>query len=102
MRINDFIFVFHGCIDFLVTVYWNYIGDNGGMLLNPQKFHFSMPTKFGPDQCYTVLKTIFNSCIKCSFQPASFINRILDLFPPTNDNKKYSTTKITCMFADNI
>ncbi|CAF5156238.1 unnamed protein product, partial [Rotaria sp. Silwood1] len=79
---------------FLVTVYWNYIGDNGGMLLNPQRFHSSMPSIFGPGECYTVLKTIFDSCIKCSFQPTSFINRILDLFPSINDNKKISSTQI--------
>ncbi|CAF4715824.1 unnamed protein product, partial [Rotaria sp. Silwood1] len=76
------------------TVYWNYIGDNGGMLLNPQRFHSSMPSIFGPGECYTVLKTIFDSCIKCSFQPTSFINRILDLFPSINDNKKISSTQI--------
>ncbi|CAF3053354.1 unnamed protein product [Rotaria sp. Silwood2] len=78
----------------IVTVYWNYIGDNGGMLLNPQRFHSSMPSIFGPGECNSVLKTIFDTCIKCSFQPTSFINRILDLFPSTNDNKKNSSTQI--------
>ncbi|CAF0839712.1 unnamed protein product, partial [Rotaria sordida] len=78
----------------IVTVYWNYIGDNGGMLLNPQRFHSSMPSIFGPSECYSVLKIIFDSCIKCSFQPTSFINRILDLFPSINDNKKNSSTQI--------
>ncbi len=83
---------------FLVTVYWNYIGDNGGMLLNPQKFHSSMPSIFGPNEYNFVLKTIFDSCIQCSFQPTSFINRILDLFSSSNDKKKYSSTQIKCIF----
>lgn len=63
-----------------VTVYWNYIGDNSGMLLNCQRFHSSMPTIFGPGDYYSVLKSIFDCCIRCSFQPTSFINRIRELF----------------------
>ncbi len=75
----------------------NYVGDNGGMLLNPQKFHLSMPLIFGPNECNLVLKNIFDSCVKCSFQPTSFINRIRDLFPSLND-KKNSSTQIKCRF----
>lgn len=66
------------------------------MLLNPQRFHLSMPSIFGPDDCYSVLRTIFDSCIKCSFQPTLFTNRILDLFPSSNDNNKNISTSIKC------
>jgi len=83
--------------DILVTVYWNYIGDNGGMLLNPQKFYSSMPLIFGPNECNLVLKNIFDSCIQCSFQPTSFINRILDLFSSLNDKKTNSSIQIKCI-----
>jgi hypothetical protein len=68
------------------------------MLLNPQKFHSFMPSIFGPSQCHLILKSIFDSCIKCSFQPTSFINRILDLFSSTNEKKKNSSTQIKCRF----
>ncbi|CAF3520013.1 unnamed protein product [Rotaria sp. Silwood1] len=78
----------------IVTVYLNYLGDNSGMLLNPQKFRVSMPSKFGPDECHVVLTSIFDSCIKCAFQQASFIKRILDLFPTPNDEEKDSYTQI--------
>jgi hypothetical protein len=81
-------------INILVTTYWNYTGDNGGMFLNPQKFQTSMPSVFGPGDCHVVLKSIFDSCIKCSFQSASFINRILDLFHSSSDNKKNLLTQI--------
>jgi hypothetical protein len=74
------------------------VGDNGGMLLNPQRFHSSMPSIFGPSECHLVLKTIFDSCIQCSFQPTSFINRILGLFTSANDKKRNSSTQIKCMF----
>ncbi|CAF0921739.1 unnamed protein product [Adineta steineri] len=78
----------------IVTVYWNYTSDNGGMLLNPQKFQSLMPSIFGPDQCHLILKSIFDSCIKCSFRPKSFMNRILDLFPLSkNDKEKTSSTQ---------
>ncbi|UJR16455.1 hypothetical protein I4U23_003357 [Adineta vaga] len=79
----------------LVTVYWNYIGDNGGLLLNPQKFHSSMPLVFGPNQWHLVLKSIFNSCIRCSFQPISFTHRLMELFPSTNDEIQASSVQIT-------
>lgn len=88
--------------DFLVTVYWNYIGDNGGMLLNPQRFHSSMPLVFGPAECYSVLKTIFDSSTKCSFQPTSFINRIRDLFSSANDTKGSSSTPIKCNYTKKL
>lgn len=66
------------------------------MLLNPQRFHSSMPSIFGPNEYDLVLKTIFDSCIKCSFQPTSFINRIRDIFPSSN-TKENSSTPIKCM-----
>ncbi|CAF0716794.1 unnamed protein product [Adineta steineri] len=78
----------------IVTVYLNYVDDNSGMLLNPQKFRFSMPSMFGPGECHTVLATIFNSCIKCAFQQTSFIKRILDIFPTPKEDEKYSYTEI--------
>ncbi|CAF3492966.1 unnamed protein product [Rotaria sp. Silwood1] len=53
-----------------------------------------MPSKFGPDECHVVLTSIFDSCIKCAFQQASFIKRILDLFPTPNDEEKDSYTQI--------
>jgi hypothetical protein len=67
------------------------------MLLNPQKFYSSMPSIFGPNECNLVLKNIFDSCTQCSFQPTSFINRILDLFTSLNDTKKNSSTQIKCI-----
>jgi hypothetical protein len=73
------------------------------MLLNPQKFHSSIPSIFGPSEYHLVLKSIFDSCIKCSFQPTSFINRILDLFPSSNQNKKKnSSIQIKCMFKKKV
>ena len=83
--------------DISVTVYWNYLGDNGGMLLNAQRFHSSMPSVFGPSDCYSVLKSIFDCCIKCSFQPTSFLNRIHELFPSSDSKQKNSTTEISRM-----
>ncbi|CAF4026788.1 unnamed protein product [Rotaria sp. Silwood2] len=77
-----------------VTVYLNYLGDNSGMLLNPQKFRSSMPSTFGPDECHIVLTSIFDSCIKCAFQQASFIKRVLDIFPIPKDEEKDSYTQI--------
>ncbi|CAF1020071.1 unnamed protein product [Rotaria sordida] len=74
----------------IVTVYLNYLGDNSGMLLNPQKFRSSMPSTFGPDECHTVLTSIFDACMKCAFQQASFIKRILDQFPIPKDEEKDS------------
>jgi hypothetical protein len=82
--------------DIPVTVYWNYDGDNGGILLNPQRFHSSMLSIFGPNECNSVLKTIFDCCIKCSFQPKSFINRIRDLFTLSNETKRNSLIQIEC------
>ncbi|CAF4565563.1 unnamed protein product, partial [Rotaria sp. Silwood2] len=76
------------------TVYLNYLDDNCGMLLNPQMFHTSMPIIFGPDECHTVLETIFNSCIKCAFEQKSFIKRIFDVFPIPKDEIKDSHIQI--------
>lgn len=78
----------------IVTVYLNYTGDNSGIILNPQKFRFLMPSIFGPDQCSVVLTSILDSCIKCTFQPPSFISRIRDLFPTPSEEKKTSLQKI--------
>ncbi|CAF0865687.1 unnamed protein product [Adineta ricciae] len=78
----------------IVTVYWNYIGDNGGLLLNPHKFSSFMPAIFGPNQCHLVLKKIFDACIKCSFQPKSFTHRLMDLFPSTSDKKLNSSPEV--------
>ncbi|UJR30004.1 hypothetical protein I4U23_017550 [Adineta vaga] len=78
----------------IVTVYLNYMDDNSGMLLNPQKFRVSMPSIFGPAEIHTVLATIFNSCIKCAFQQTSFLKRILDIFPVPKDQEKDSYTQL--------
>jgi len=78
----------------IVTVFLNYTGDNSGIILNPHKFRFLMPSKFGPDYCSVVLTTILDSCVKCTFQPPSFISRIRDLFPTPNEEKKNSFQKI--------
>lgn len=69
------------------------------MLLNCQRFHSSMPSIFGPGDCYSVLKSIFDCCIRCSFQPTSFINRIRDLFLSSNETKKDSTAEILRMIS---
>lgn len=81
-----------------MTVYWNYVGDNGGILLNPQRFHYSMPSVFGPGEYHSVLKTIFDSCVNCSFQPTLFLNRIRDIFTIFNEEKKQSSIEIKCNF----
>ncbi|CAF1623622.1 unnamed protein product [Adineta ricciae] len=78
----------------IVTVYLNYMDDNSGMLLNPQKFRLSMPSVFGPAEIHIVLATIFNSCVKCAFQQTSFIRRILDIFPTPKDENKDLYTEI--------
>ena len=78
----------------LVTVYLNYTGDNSGVVLNPQKFRFLMPSVFGPGDFSLVLTSIFDSCIKCAFQPTSFNQRIRELFPSPEENKKSSFTSI--------
>ncbi len=67
------------------------------MLLNPQKFRTSMPSKFGPDESHIVLSSIFDSCIKCAFQPALLLPEILDTFPPPKPEKKDSYVQIKCM-----
>ena len=79
---------------FSVTVYLNYTGDNGGITLNPQKFRLFMPSMFGPAECSLVLTSIFDSCIKCTFQPTPFINRILELFSTPDHDNDSSHTKI--------
>ncbi|CAF3472173.1 unnamed protein product, partial [Rotaria sp. Silwood2] len=55
-----------------------------------------MPIIFGPDECHTVLETIFNSCIKCAFEQKSFIKRIFDVFPIPKDEIKDSHIQIKC------
>jgi hypothetical protein len=76
----------------------NYTGDNSGMLLNPQKFRSSMASVFGPDDCHTVLTSILDSCVQCTFKQSLFIKRILELFPAPDDEKRKFYTKIQCMF----
>ncbi|CAF3710875.1 unnamed protein product [Rotaria socialis] len=78
----------------IVTVYFNYVGDNSGMLLDPQKFRSCMLSVFGPDKCHTVLTSIFDACIKCAFQETSFTKRILEIFPAPKDEEKDSYVKI--------
>lgn len=78
----------------LVTVFLNYNGYNGGISLNPQKIFNSMPTKFGPGNFCSVLKSIFDACIKCSFQPNSFLNSIFEIFPTPDETKWSSFTSI--------
>ncbi len=80
-----------------MTVYLNYLGDNSGMLLNPQKFGSSMPLIFGPGDCQTILALIFNSCIKCAFQQTSILQNMLNVFSISKDEKKDSYTQIKCM-----
>jgi hypothetical protein len=80
-----------------VTVYLNYLGDNSGMLLNPQKFRSSMPSIFGPDDCQTIIALIFNSCIKCAFQQTSILQEMLNTFSIAKDEKQDSYTQIRCM-----
>lgn len=80
-----------------MTVYLNYIGDNSGMLLNPQKFHSSMPKIFGPSDCLTIVALIFNSCIKCAFQQTSILQEMLHTFSISKNEKKDSYTQIICM-----
>lgn len=80
----------------LVTVYLNYLGDNSGMLLNPQKFRLMMPSMFGPGESHTVLAAIFDSCIKCAFSQA-FPQQILNAFPRPEISKQDSYTPIKCM-----
>ena len=77
-----------------VTVYLNFTGDNSGIILNPHKFRLFMPSIFGPAECSTVLTSIFDACIKCTFQPTLFINRILDLFSVPDHDNDDSHTKI--------
>lgn len=83
----------------LVTVYLNYTGDNSGIVLNPQKFRFLMPSVFGPGDFSVVLTSIFDSCIKCAFQPTIFNQRILELFPLPDATKKTSFTSIKREFS---
>ncbi len=83
-----------------MTVYLNYVDGYSGMLLNPQKFRSSMPSIFGPSDCYTVLTSIFNSCIKCAFQQTRFIEEILKTFSTSNDEEEDSCTQIKCIYKN--
>ena len=67
------------------------------MLLNPQKFRFSMPSIFGPAESLTVLTSIFDSCIKCAFQQASFLQEILHTFARPKTEKKDSYIQLKRM-----
>ena len=80
----------------LVTVYLNYLGDNAGIFLNPHKFPSSLPSIFGPDECYTVMTSILDACVKCAFQQASFVKRILDVFPIPKHKDKHFYKPIQC------
>lgn len=55
---------------------------------------------FGPGECYSVLKTIFDSCVNCSFQPTLFQNRIREIFSVLNEEKKCLSTEIKCNFIE--
>ena len=81
----------------LVTVYFNYTGDNTGMLLNPQKFRSSMPSIFGPGECLMVLKLIINSCINCAFQSTLVIKEIIDIYSIPEEDEKDSYIPIKCI-----
>lgn len=80
----------------VVTVYLNYLGDNSGMFLNPQKFRSMMPSMFGPGEADQVLATILDSCIKCAFHQ-SVSREILNAFPRPDAERQDSFTPIKCM-----
>ncbi|CAF0811215.1 unnamed protein product [Didymodactylos carnosus] len=71
-----------------VTAYLNCSGDNGGMLMNPQKLRTLLPSKFGPDEPSKVLKLILDSCYRCAFQSSSYIDLILNMTPITLQKSK--------------